>query len=488
MYLKNKLNKFFLNKVESQFIRKNQTFQNSIIKSKGFFVARDYRFLVLFKKISQYNTSSVVLFVPTLYHPKLFDIITVIPYLSRTLYNYFVEKKWIRLYSSLSEKVIIIKPKLSVFNRIKVLIDAFNYWKNINKKDQIICLTHKGIQIGELIYDTYIRFYNSPEVKPSSFNLLFLIYTAIKNIEFYKDLELNIKSFEYYTPYTSYIASGTISKGLLINKNHDIEIYTCAFPEKIKKISLKHFTHSPDFSLYRVNFSALDNKNLKLEKAKNLFESRFSGNLDLSYMRVNVFEENEIVLNYDFDGILFLHDFMDAPHDYGNLLFNDFYEWANETLEFIKLNNLKIGVKPHPNQTKESKKVCDKLIKSHQDIKWINPKLNNNVIFKSNIKFGVSVFGTVLSELAFFNKIPIAAGANPFVAYNFVLNPQTKKEYFNYLLDQPTHEINRNEIYEFYYMNYLHNESDINYIPKTFLKRLKNENIDIKDFINENSA
>ena len=90
---------------------------------------------------------------------------------------------------------------------------------------------------------------------------------------------------------------------------------------------------------------------------------RFKGNTDLSYMKVNVFSNNNIKLSEKYDGIMFLHDFMDAPHDYGEMIFSDFYIWTIHTFRFILENNLKIGVKFHPNQTKESKLIVDQLIK-----------------------------------------------------------------------------------------------------------------------------
>ena len=358
---------------------------------------------------------------------------------------------------------------------------SIKYWRKIKSKSQLNELEHENIHIGFLIYDTYIRFYNTPILKIKSIKLLILIYTAIKNLDFYRSIKIKELKINYFTPYTSYIASGSISLGLLHNEKSIISLYSCAFPKKIKKLSKIDQNHSPNFSQYKSIFEILNNKKTKLKTAKILFESRFLGAKDLTYMNVNVYEKNGIILNKNFDGILFLHDFMDAPHDYGPLLFNDFYEWAIKSFEYIVKNDLNIGIKFHPNQTNESKLVVNKLISDYPQLNWINPKISNKVIFDSGIKYGISVFGTVLSELAFHGITPLAAGSNPYESYNFVYNPSSKEEYFDFMKNPKKIKIQKEELFQFYYMNYIYCDSKINYLSKSYLNKI--ENIKIQDII-----
>jgi hypothetical protein len=41
------------------------------------------------------------------------------------------------------------------------------------------------------------------------------------------------------------------------------------------------------------------------------------------------------------DGVLFLQDFYDSPHDWGNLVFIDYYIWTIFTLNTIRKYKLK---------------------------------------------------------------------------------------------------------------------------------------------------
>ena len=54
-------------------------------------------------------------------------------------------------------------------------------------------------------------------------------------------------------------------------------------------------------------------------------------------------KKNYLKINKKFDVIIFLPDFADAPHCYGNLVFDDFSDWIEETLEFLKLKKFNSG-------------------------------------------------------------------------------------------------------------------------------------------------
>ena len=142
------------------------------------------------------------------------------------------------------------------------------------------------------------------------------------------------------------------------------------------------------------------------------------------------------------------------------MIFNDFYEWINHTIELVERNGMKVGFKGHPNQTAQSIEILEKLKLRHPNIYWIDPNLSNIVILGSSIKFGISVYGTVLHELAYFGKIPICAGDNPHSAFNFIFEAKSILDYDNLVLNfndliLPPHY--KEEVAIFYFM---HNEYD----------------------------
>ncbi len=138
------------------------------------------------------------------------------------------------------------------------------------------------------------------------------------------------------------------------------------------------------------------------------------------------------------------------------MIFPDFYEWILYTLNLIDKNNLNIAIKPHPNGLVNNLSVVSDLKREFPNVKWIDSKVSNNTIFNSGIKFGVSVYGTVLYELAFHNIQAISAGDNPTMSFGFVNKPSTIKEYKDYLInfdESCLASINRNDVLACHFMH-----------------------------------
>ena len=123
-----------------------------------------------------------------------------------------------------------------------------------------------------------------------------------------------------------------------------------------KKISKNDTKHSEDFSQYK-NKKDIIKKNKQFLRLSQLdLNYRFSKieKPTLSYMLTDTYNlKKNSNLNLkildNIDGVMFLQDFYDSPHDWGKLAFNDFYIWTIFTLNIIKKYNLKIAIKPHPN-------------------------------------------------------------------------------------------------------------------------------------------
>ena len=162
------------------------------------------------------------------------------------------------------------------------------------------------------------------------------------------------------------------------------------------------------------------------------------------------------------DGVIFLPNFFEAQREWGGIIYNDFYEWILNTIELLNKSKLRFMIKPHPNINsinKESKIVIDKIKKKYPKLNWLNPNESNYKIFKS-IKFGISMWGSVLWELAYFKKIAIAGGSHPGKYYDFVHTPKNIKEYEKLILNmkkikQKKYKVS--DIYEYVYMYMLRN-------------------------------
>ena len=139
-------------------------------------------------------------------------------------------------------------------------------------------------------------------------------------------------------------------------------------------------------------------------------------------------------------------------------------------------------IKPHPNINsinKESKKVIDEIKLRYPELKWLNPDESNNKIFKS-IKFGISMWGSILWELAYFNKIAISCGDHPAKSYNFIFLPQNLKEFEKLVINLSTiknKNYKKEDIYEYIYMHIIRNNDAFKNTARKFkLKTINWEN------------
>ena len=164
---------------------------------------------------------------------------------------------------------------------------------------------------------------------------------------------------------------------------------------------------------------------------------------------------------------MFLHDFYDAPHYYGPMLYNDHYDWTVETLKIIRQYNLPIGIKEHPNAIYDSAEVYNDLKKSFPDILWLPKDISNSYLLKlKNINFAVSNYGSVLYEMAYLNKYSLSAGFNRTSSFSCTFNPKNILNYKKILIKLGKKKENKQRNFKtdalkIYYISYMRALEDI---------------------------
>ncbi|MDA7710645.1 hypothetical protein N8873_01115 [Flavobacteriaceae bacterium] len=439
---------FFLNKSYDK-VKKGVVEKKIVIQfqSEVEFIERFYNFSKEFKSYT------VLLNIPKVIY-SIYDYIFFPLIIFKIIEQFFLIKKTTRLNNRLFESEII-TPKYGFINFIKYLPKSVKLFWNLKSKKDFYKITHKEIVIGDLLYDTYLRYYKKATLNLNDINLVVLFAKTFYEIEFLEKFSKNIDI--YLTGHCTYTVSG-LPVRVFLKKN--VEVYSFSNFKNEKKLSLEDYLQVKPHWYYKSKFSLLQEKEVKIQQGLNLIKNRMRGHLDLSYMRHNPYGTDNLKSEYikSFDGVMFLHDFTDSYHIYRNIVFSDFFEWTEITFELIIKNNLNIGIKPHPNQNTTSKKITNGLIKKYKDLNWINDSISNNTIFSSGISFGISVYGTVLTELAFNKIIPISCGDNPTSNYGFTFNAKTIQEYSDLILNYKDLNFNgeiENEIGEFMYMHYI---------------------------------
>ncbi len=472
--------KYFVKNIRKN-IKKN-TFSNNIIFIN---IAMDYfhlvqvNFLLQNKKYEKYKIVGIWNYNITPNWKNKSYILEKLINLKNNFKFFFLKKKWSKIYTAIGVNEIIDTNNSNHLSDDEYEKRSNDILKNIKNlgKNKFIKLKINNILVGDLIIDTYIRFRNIQTVK---FDDYFLKEIIKKFVISQLIIQKSIRKFKPNTLIMNFsnYSNGVLARTAIENK---LKVFcTGDTMSYIKKLSKNDSGTHTSYKNFKKLFQNLKSKNQKLKIAKYELNKRFTGVKDQAYfyMKKSPYRKNKKKLKFKIDGVLFLHDFFDTPHHFKSMFFFDFYDWATFTLNIIRKYKLNIAVKPHPNSIYQNKVVVDNLKKKYPDIKWISPDLTNTQIFKSGIKFGISIYGSVLYELAYHNLVPIASTPyHPTFNYDVVYTPKNKYEYSKLLINSKKLKLKKNlkkKIQEFYYMWTFYNHDAMNITGR----KLKLKNID----------
>jgi hypothetical protein len=471
-------NFIFLDKNEKYFIKKGAIEQESIRLNKKIILIQTpmehYNIIAfnafLLKTNKSGNFKVFGLWIYSLKPLKKYNYraIEEVIYFTSSVFFFLSRVKWMKLYTAISVSKFLNIGDVTIKESIFSYKKSKEMFGNIEKKSDILDLYFNNIYIGDLIYDSYIRLRSEPTVDINDYYLRRIIFHAIKYVIHLDRLFSEGKIEKFVTSYAAYINQG-VAVRVAVSKG--IETYSEGnFVQYFKKLSKDDPFHTPRYIDYSKDFNCLSNKEACLKLAEIELKEKFDGKVSkyslahLNTSKINLYSKSNF-FKADFDGIIFLHNFYDAPHAWGGkMLFNDYYDWTLFLLNLIKDNQLNIAIKPHPNADLS----CSTLIslkKQFSNLKWIDSMLSNNAIYSSGIKFGISMSGSVLSELAYHGITPIAAADNPTSSFNFVTCPESLSKYKEAILNANSIQLPENylkEVLKFHYMHYMSHIDGIN--------------------------
>lgn len=398
---------------------------------------------------------------------------------SKIFVNRWVDEKWTNLYGSYCDRVAYSNEQgLGLYSDCKLFFKARKIAKSIQSKEELVALKSDNLLIGDLIYDTYLRFKPAPTVDLDDFYLVIVIWKALRNIKIAKQY------FSVNTPkvllqsYSTYIQHGVTARVAL---DFGVNVYTFgSYQSVVKKLNKDDYSHVISTRRYKTEFDTFEHKEIKRLDAAKALENRLSGKIDLatSYMKESAYKITENKLpNIQGGVVIFLHDFYDSPHIYKSMVFADFLEWIEFTINELEKNAVVCYLKPHPNQLPESGLVVKDLCKRYQHIKLLSPKITNKQLASAGMKLGITLYGTVAHELAYMGVPIITCGNNPHSSYDFCFEAKSKKQYSDMLreintLVFPNIEQVKEEVESFYYMHNL-NKSEYEKLLLKYLAELR---------------
>ena len=381
-------------------------------------------------------------------------------------FYYFVKKIFYKPISKIYESFGVIshiRPSNSK-NIENITIEFFNrIIKEIKTKEELVDLNVEGIWIGDLIYDSYLK-----EFKKETINL------NCKKFKFF--LKKSLTLFFYWKNYfdknniTAVVATHTVYISSIILRiaiSRKILVYQISMNQLYKLDKAEVFAHK-EFNYFKTEFNTLDEKELRLNKAKTNIERRLSGEVgvDMPYSTKSAYNKvnkNINVLNKSnkIKILIAAHCFFDSPHPYGKNIFPDLYEWLNFLSEISQITDYEWYIKLHPDFIPKNFEIIKSFIKRNKKFKLLNNYTSHNQLIYEKINFCLTVYGTIGAEYAYKNIVVINASKNnPHNKYNFNINPKTIDEYKNLLLDlkKVDLKIDQKEVLEFYYMHNIYRQ------------------------------
>ena len=383
------------------------------------------------------------------------------------------------------------KNKFIFYEQPKKKYKIQSIFKKIKNKNDLLLLKIDGVLIGDLIYDSYLRYQGKPTIDINSSDFKRFLKQSLYYYYFCKNLfkKYNIKSV--ILSHTVYLPA---ILGRLAIKNK-ASFYCTAIGHCVRVG--EDYLYNENFKYYKkiLNEIQFQNFNKALEKSKidlkkklsgkitarneNLKKSAWSGRINRNIIK----KDNKIKI------LVATHCFFDSPHVFGNFLFNDFYEWMEYLGKVSEKTNYSWYIKPHPNKIYKSinESLIDKFVNKYKKFNLLERDISH-YSFVKNVDYILTIHGNIGEEYALFDMPVINAHkSGRFSEYKFNLNPKNFSQYNKLLMNLKKNikfKTNKKEIYKAHLANNLIFNNDIILDYKKFCQTVGYKNINSYKAIN----
>ena len=398
------------------------------------------------------------------------------------LSNFFPIKQFL-IYTSFGTKKFFYPSinSLDLDNARKIYL---NLLKKINSNDDVVDIKINNVPIGDLIYDSYLKFYKLPTLNISKIDFKNFLFESIKSFLFWENYlkKNNVKGIVF----THTVYSGAVLIRIAAYKYPAIKLIS-GNSNSVYNFNKNNFNPWLDFRNLKNDFNKLTKtekmKGIKL--SKKLIEERINGieNSNLNSAKSSPYslkkQKRAIKKSSKIKILVATHCFLDSPHIYGKFFFSDFMIWLNFLNSISKMTNYDWYIKSHPNFNPITYKILKAFVKKNRNFKILPLNYNHKQIISEGINFVLTVHGTIGWEYAYMG-IPVinASKNNPHYQFKFNINPKSLKEYKKILLnlDKLDVKINKLDIIKFYLVAYIYYVTDWLFRDQKELKKA------LKDF------
>ena len=139
-----------------------------------------------------------------------------------------------------------------------------------SSKEELVNFSLEGIQIGDLIYDSYLRGSKIPTVDLDDERLLWIIDNAISIFYSTKNYLKKHNVKKILVSHGVYVNYGIMVR---LAVHSDIDVYQIGFFKAIQKYSRDHLSMARKHDNYQNEFNSLNDKEIRRKKARKMLES-----------------------------------------------------------------------------------------------------------------------------------------------------------------------------------------------------------------------
>ena len=334
-------------------------------------------------------------------------------------------------------------------------------------KQELEALNINGVAVGNLFYDSYLREFNKPTIDLVSLEFKNYLLKSIELFIFWEDFFDNNQINAINVSHCVY----NLAIPLRLAVSRDIPVFQ-ANATHIYQLSKKNLFAYNDFHYFPERFAALPDsvQQAGLVEAEQRIQRRLGGEVgvDMAYSTKSAYGASRHVKLLKESSrkkiLIATHCFFDSPHSYGDNIFPDFYEWLDFLGKITEETDYDWYIKTHPDYLPGTKEIIESFISTYPKFTLLPSDASHHQIISEGIDLVLTVYGTIGFEYAALG-VPVinASQNNPHIAYDFNLHAKDVADYRSMLmnLEQLDFKIDRQEVYEYYFMRHIYNTQDL---------------------------
>lgn len=317
-----------------------------------------------------------------------------------------------------------------------------------------------GVQIGDEIYETYLRQFSKPTVDVGSLRCRYSILIALNYFIFFESFFRKNKVVAAVLSHDIYTPMGIPAK--VAWKNH-APVFL-ANGHEMKK-TLHPNEKNQEFRHYKEYFRLLDKGEQEkgIVWAREQLVKRLGGQVgvNMGYSTKSAYTgerlERQTSLSDKTKIVIATHCFFDNPRAYGGSLFIDYHEWLSFLGQISEATDYEWYIKTHRDYLPGTQETIEGVIRKYPKLQLIDSNTSWHQLREEGVSVALTSYGSIGHELPLLGFKVINAGYNPHIAYQFNWHPQTIEEYREMLMDLPSlGEIReQGKIYEFYFVHHV---------------------------------